>query len=170
MSAARTVIKACLGLNWIALIALILVVTTSHSTKAADRHAGYYYPKPTTTESYRTRAETVEGANKRRRVAFIVGISNKSLSAPYPPTVSMFAKGRVAEKLIIVGAQDGRLNTIYRIRAYLATLTSVSRALPVFKNTKTPENLTFFDLAKMLGFEQVTISDGISVTHQVILK
>jgi hypothetical protein len=30
--------------------------------------------------------------------------------------------------------------------------------------------LTFLDLAKMLGFKQITISDGDKFSHQVFLK
>ena len=73
-------------------------------------------------------------------------------------------------KLIIVSNVEGRLDTIYRVRAYLATLTSSARVTPIFRELQVEDWFTFLDLAKLLGFERVTISDGRDFAHQIILK
>jgi hypothetical protein len=65
---------------------------------------------------------------------------------------------------------DGQLDTIYRARALFATLTAVARLSPVFQNIEDSDRLTFFDLLKLLGFEQVTISDGVGFAHQVFIE
>jgi hypothetical protein len=137
---------------------------------SADKYVGYYYPKPAAIEIYKARAAVVPGANRKRRIAFIVAVVNERLQRPYPPTYSLFTKGGRAQKLIIVGNLPGRLNTIYRVRALLATMTSVARTLPIFRENGVEDDFTFLDLMKMLGFESVTVSDGDSFTHQIILR
>jgi hypothetical protein len=44
-------------------------------------------------------------------------------------------------------------------------MTTVVRKSPIFKQFKVETILTFFDLAKMLGFKQITISDGDKFSH-----
>ena len=135
-----------------------------------DRYVGYYYPKPSAIEIYKARAAVLPGANRKRRVAFIVHVVKERLQRPYPPTYSLFPKGGRAHKLIIVSNLPGQLNTIYRVRALLATMTSVARSLPIFRDHSVEDDFTFLDLMKMLGFESVTVSDGESFTHQIILR
>jgi len=95
-----------------------------------------------------------------------VNIANTMFERPYPPRFALFAKGKDAEKLLIVALQDDFLDTIYRARAHLAALTSLARSTPIFKKVGATE-LNFFDLLKMLGFKQLTISDGDQFAHQV---
>ena len=42
--------------------------------------------------------------------------------------------------------------------------------MPIFQELGVQEWFTFFDLAKMLGFKQITISDGRDFAHQVIME
>jgi hypothetical protein len=154
------------GLAWAAL--LVLLATPAAAAK--DRHAGYYYPTPTTTETYGARTIKLPEATRETRLAFIIGITKKSLSRPYPPRIAIFAKGDEAQKLIIVALEDDYIDTLYRARALLAMLTSVTRTTPFIVDLGLADFLTFFDLAKLLGFEQITISDGDKFTHQVILQ
>ncbi|MCZ6849006.1 MAG: hypothetical protein O7F75_09185 [Alphaproteobacteria bacterium] len=135
-----------------------------------DKYVGYYYPKPAAIEVYKARAAVLPGANRKRRIAFIVAVVNERLQRPYAATYSLFPKGGRAHKLIIVSNVAGQLNTIYRVRALLATMTSVARSLPVFRQHGVEDDFTFLDLMKMLGFESVTVSDGDSFTHQIILR
>ena len=137
---------------------------------AQDRHAGYYYPEPETSEVYEARALTMQDTSRKARVAFVTGITNEQNKAPYPPQAAIFAKGSEAEKLIIVALEDGRIDTIYRARAIFAQMTAVARLLPVFSQLGVEDYFTFFDLAKMLGFEQITISNGREFAHQVIIQ
>ncbi len=134
--------------------------------QAEDRHAGYYYPEPSSQEVYQSEVPGLPGANRQRRIGFVVNIANNMLERPYPPRFALFAKGEDAEKLLIVALQDDFLDTIYRARAHLAALTSLARATPIFKKVGATE-LNFFDLLKMLGFKQLTVSDGDQFAHQV---
>ena len=82
----------------------------------------------------------------------------------------MFAKGDEAEKLIIIALGDQSIATIYQARALLAQLTAVARASDFFRELGVESYFTFFDLAKMLGFKRLTISDGIGFTHRVEIE
>ena len=137
---------------------------------AHDRHAGYYYPEPATREVYKARSQTLPEADRGTRIGFVTGIANQLANQPYPPQAAMFAKGTEAEKLIIVALVDGRIDTLYRARAVLANMTAAARMLPAFQELGAQSRLTFLDLAHMLGFKQVTISNGRAFAHQVIIE
>lgn len=158
------------ALVFLAAVAVWGLAATAAQAQSDDRHVGYYYPEPTSTEVYEARAYTVPEADRKVRVAFVTGITNEQNKAPYPPQAAIFAKGSQAEKLIIVALEDGRIDTIYRARAIFAQMTAVARLLPVFSQLGVEDYYTFFDLAKMMGFEQITISNGREFAHQVIIQ
>ena len=54
--------------------------------------------------------------------------------------------------------------------ALLAQLTAISRTTPLLQELGLADFLTFFDLVKLLGFVQITISDGDEFTHQILLE
>ena len=109
-------------------------------------------------------------ANRDRRLGFVTGITTAQLGAPYPPTHVLYAKGAESEKLVIVALQDGYIDTIYRARALLAAMTAQARATPIFTELEAESTFTFFDMAVLLGFKQITISDGQSFAHQVTFE
>ena len=148
----------------------LFVCFVAPDVNAADRHAGYYYPAAKKTEKYRARARILPNSNRASRLAFVNKMTINTLNKPYPPQYAIFAKGINAEKMIIVSNVKGQLDTVYRVRALLATMTAVARRSPLFKEFKVETILTFFDLGKMLGFKQITVSDGEKFTHQVFLK
>jgi hypothetical protein len=135
-----------------------------------DRHEGYYYPKPTSSEAYVSRARTMEDSDKGRRLGFVSAITQQLADQAYAPAYAFFAKGDEAQRLIIVAYGDGQLNTIYRARALFASLTGLARLTPLFQQLQVEELFTFFDLCKMLGFVTITISDGDKFAHQVTIK
>jgi hypothetical protein len=147
--------------------ALLAAVALASPCRAQDRHAGYYYPPPQTIEIYRPRGETLSDSDHVRRIGFVVELTRQMLDKPYPPEFVVFAKGEDAEKLLIVALKDGVIDTIYRARALLAMLTSVARATPLFQEIGVADYFTFFDLLDMMGFHQLTISDGDGFAHQL---
>jgi len=149
---------------------LALFLAMAAPAAADDRHAGYYYPEPAQTEIYRARAQTLPDSDKLRRIGFVVGFTQDLLDNAYPPPFAIFAKGAEAQKLIIVGLQEGHLDTLYRMRALLAMLTATARASELFQEFRVVDILTFLDLLKMLGFEQVTVTDGDDFAHQILIE
>jgi hypothetical protein len=137
---------------------------------AEERHSGYYYPQPQSYEVYKARAVTLADSDRTRRIGFVTIMTRELLSAPYAPNFAIFAKGEEAEKLIIVGLEDGRLNTIYRARALFAMLTAMARDSELFRDYGVQDLFTFFDLCKLLGFSQLTVTDGVAFSHQVAIE
>ena len=126
------------------------------------------------TEVYYPRATPLPKPIVTRRLGFVTGITTAQLRAPYPPTHVLYAKGAESEKLVIVALQDGYIDTIYRARAraraLLAAMTAQARATPIFTELEAESTYTFFDMAVLLGFKQITISDGQSCAHQVTFE
>lgn len=141
----------------------------SGGVAAQERHDGYYYPTPQTEERYTARVPRADDADRRTRIAFTTGLTSQMLQSPAPPRFAIFAKGDDAEKLIIVGVSDDAYNTLFRLRALLAMLTAYARSSPVFQAHPHPENLTFLDLIYLIGFEQITVSDGRATSHRIFL-
>jgi len=135
-----------------------------------DRYIGYYYPKPTATETFESSLQTIAGAERAQRVQFVTVVSQGTIQSAYRVPYAVFAKGEKADRMIIVGMQQGELNTIYRMRALLANMTTMSRLSPFFQERTVAEDATFFDLLKLLGFRELTITDGEKLTHQVTIK
>ncbi|MFQ5784476.1 MAG: molybdopterin-guanine dinucleotide biosynthesis protein A [Alphaproteobacteria bacterium] len=153
-----------------AVLALVTMLATSLTSATEDRHAGYYYPPPASTEVYRARTMTLANVNRETRLGFVAGLTQQMLSRSYPPQYVIFAKGDEAEKLIIVSLYDDHLDTVYRARALFAMLTSVARLTRFLTELGVADFFTFFDLAKLLGFTRITISDGDAFAHQVIIE
>ena len=78
------------------LAAAMLLSCLAAPAVAADRHAGYYYPEPATSETYKARTLTLGEANREMRIGFIVTLTNKMLNRPYPPGFAVFVKGAEA--------------------------------------------------------------------------
>lgn len=137
--------------------------------EVGDHHEGYYYPSPQTLEHYPSRVVTLPDSDEIRRQGFVIGMARQQLAAQYAPDYAIFTKGDHSQKLIVVALHDGTLNTLFRARALLATLTLVARSTPFFQKNTQPEESTFLDLLKLLGFTQVTISDGRDFAHQILI-
>ncbi len=157
------------ALGLLAALAVLALVAPVEGGKV-DRHAGYYYPAPRTEEVYTARAQTLPEGDRARRIGFVTSLSLQLQSNAHPPPFAIFAKGEDAEKMIIVGLRDGELNTIYRARALFAMLTASARGSQFFVDHHVEDYFTFFDLAKLLGFTQITISDGQRFSHRVTIK
>jgi hypothetical protein len=135
-----------------------------------DKYIGYYYPKPNSTEVYESAMQTIAGVDRAQRVQFVTVVSQGTIQSAYRVPYSVFVKGEKADKLIIVGLAPGEFGTIYRMRALLANMTTMSRLSPFFQERTVAEDATFFDLMKLLGFSSLTITDGDKLTHQVTIK
>jgi hypothetical protein len=72
--------------------------------------------------------------------------------------------------MIIVALNDSTFNTLYRVRGLLAQLTSIVRASDLFREMGVEDFFTFFDLAKLFGFTQITVTDGALFAHQINIE
>ncbi|MDD9909999.1 MAG: hypothetical protein OXR62_09935 [Ahrensia sp.] len=146
------------------------MMTAAAWAQGTDRHVGIYYPEPQTSELYFSPYPLLQGASKRSRVGFTVGLNAIQMKRGYAPTYHLFAKGAESQKLIIVATGDGHYDTLFRMRGLLAALTAEARLSPMFRQLENPEEVNFFDLIKMTGFTQITVSDGKTFAHRVDLS
>lgn len=154
---------------WVA-VAGMIVALAGPAAAQEGAHAGYYYPEPQSREDYVSRARTMIDSDRSRRLQFTQAMTLSQLDRPYPPPFAIFAKGDEAEKLIVVAMSAGYADTLFRMRGFLALLTHVARDGPLFTAFKVEEIFTFLDLLKLLGFQQLTVSDGDRFAHQILIR
>lgn len=152
------------------LLSAAVIALAAQEAPAEDRHAGYYYPIPATTEVYSARSVTLPDASRKRRILFVTELTNQMMNSAYAPPVVIFAKGEDAEKLIITSVYEDGYNTLYRMRGLLAMLSARARTTPIFRAYEVEDLFTFFDLLKLLGFKQLTVTDGDRFAHQITIE
>ena len=155
-----------LKVTMLSLLLSVALIAPAAAQAPRDRHAGYYYPQPVSIEAYKARSQTLPDTNRRRRIGFIINIAGSMRARPYPPMFDIFPKGENAEKLIIVSTRGDAYDTLYRARGLLARLTAFARVSPLFKKHAVEDYFTFLDLCKLMGFRQLTVSDGRHFAHQ----
>jgi hypothetical protein len=152
------------------MFALLLAVPALAQDDSKPPHAGYYYPPGGTEEIFESKVSQLAGVNRKSRIGLVSGLTKRQLDRQYDPGYIMLAKGADAEKMIIVATQDGRFDTIYRLRALIAGLDAEARFSPLFQSSGASEFLTFLDLLKLGGFTQITISNGRDLTHTIYVR
>ena len=155
---------------WPALVLAVVCVAFAGPGRAGDRHVGYYYPAPGSSEVYEARAATLPDASRKRRILFVTELTNQMMGNPYPPPFALFAKGAEAEKMIITSLYEDGYNTLYRMRGLLALLSARARSTPVFREYQVEDLFTFLDLLKLMGFELLTVTDGEQFAHQIRIE
>lgn len=155
----------------LALIALLSACAASPQVTESgeSRHEGYYYPALTSSEVFVARARALEDSDKQRRLGFVAVMFAQQLELPYPPSYLLFAKGDQADKMIVVGMSEA-FDSLPRARAHMAALTTIARQSPLFEDLGVNDSFTFYDLATLLGFREIVLSDGRSYAHRVTLK
>ncbi|MEM6662442.1 MAG: hypothetical protein AAF666_09720 [Pseudomonadota bacterium] len=157
--------RALLILTLIALAAPALA--DSHKK---DKREGYYYPPVSSEEIFAREIPGAPPADRGVRTNFIVEMTRAMLEAPDTPPYVIFAKGGQAEHMVIIGLNDQMFKTLYRARAVLAQLTGNARGTEFFRKNNLQSVATWFDLAKMMDFEDIVISDGETWSHRVRLE
>ena len=150
------------------LIAAIIAASLGGAAWAAGKDS-YYYPPVNSEEVFARVIAAAPLADRTVRVGFTTQITKAQLAAPESPRFVIFAKGDEAQHMIIIALDDQVFKTIYRARAVLAQLTSNARGAELFVN-KIRDDATWFDLIKLLRFEDLVISDGATWSHRVIFE
>ncbi|MEM7506413.1 MAG: hypothetical protein AAF415_06685 [Pseudomonadota bacterium] len=156
-------------------IALTLMTAIAFGGYASLSHAAskenYYYPPINSEEVFERKiTDQAPPSDRNVRVNFMTQITKAQLAAPETPRFAIFAKGKNAQNMIIIALDDEVFRTIFRARGVLAQLTSNARGTDFFINSGIATHATWFDLAKLLGFEDIVISDGQLWSHRVMLK
>ncbi len=153
-----------------AIIAVSLAVASFGGAAWAAGRDSYYYPPVNSEEVFARDLVLVPIPRRAVRVGLITLITKAQLAAPESPRFVIFAKGDQAQHMIIIALDDEVFKTIYRARAVLAQLTSNARGTDFFVNNNIQDHATWFDLAKLLVFEDLVISDGATWSHRVLFE
>ncbi|MDB5410529.1 MAG: molybdopterin-guanine dinucleotide biosynthesis protein [Rhodospirillales bacterium] len=151
-------------------VLLLVLLLPSAAFAGESQHEGYYYPKITSSEVYKAKTRVWPKSDRAARIGFVAQDAEQKSALGYAPRYAMFAKGDDAEKLIVVAFDDATLGTIYRIHALMAELTGLARVSPVLKDADLEDTMNFYDLAKLLGFAQITVSDGRKFSHRITIR
>ncbi len=152
-----------------AIIAVSLAVASFGGAAWAAGRDSYYYPPVNSEEVFARDLALAPIPRRAVRVGLITRITRTQLAAPESPRFVIFAKGDEAKHMIIIALDDQVFKTIYRARAVLAQLTSNARSADFF-TSNIEDYATWFDLAKLLGFDDLVISDGATWSHRVIFE
>jgi len=152
------------------LLSGMVVLASVSLSMASETHAGYYYPEPQSFELYVSPLPILRDVTKLSRVGLLVGLNERQYKRAFAPGYHMFGKGEYSEKLIIVAVESDRYQTLYQLRALLASMSSMARTSPLFSQTGSAENLNFLDLLKIAGFSQLTLTNGVDVSHRISIK
>ena len=152
------------------ILTFLLVLLVVGNAWADDTREGYYYPQVSSAERFKREIGPVPPATRSVRTAFVTEITRAQLAAPESPRFVIFAKGEQAEHMIIVALDDEIFRTIFRARALLAQLTANARGSAFFRQSELRHFATWFDLAKILGFRDIVISDGVTWSHRIELR
>ncbi|MFK7944233.1 MAG: hypothetical protein AB8B85_15155 [Paracoccaceae bacterium] len=155
--------------NFAAIAVLFAGLLSAVPAHADDSRVGYYYPAITSEEEFRRSFPEPPPADRGVRVNFVTEITKAQLDAPESPRFAVFAKGQGAEHMVIIALDDEIFRTLYRARAQLAQLTSNARSTDFFIQNNIQFHATWFDLAKLLGFDDIVISDGVTWSHKIHL-
>jgi len=151
-------------------IAGLILLMFPLNAYAEDRRAGYYYPAITSEEVFdRTLAKAPKAVGPVR-TAFVTEFTKSQLKSPAKPRISVFAKGSNKDHLIVIALDDEIFDTLFRARAVMAQMTSQARTTPFFQKNGIQFGATWYDLAKILGFKDIVLSDGKTWAHKVIIK
>lgn len=152
------------------LIALLFLCLSCAAAAAQERHVGYYYPEITSEEQFARVIVAPAPTDRDLRVTFVTGLTRAQLDAPESPRFVFFAKGAMAEDLIIVALDDEVFRTLYRARAVLAQMTSNIRSNGFLEEQGLRSAATFFDMLQLLEFDTLVISDGNTWSHKVTFE
>jgi hypothetical protein len=152
------------------LILLMTAILIAAPARADDKRAGYYYPPITSEETFSRTINDAPPASRAIRIGFITEVTKAQYAAPEAPEYAIYAKGSEADHMIIVALDDDVFRSLFRARAVMAQLTSNARGTDFFRNNELQFVATWFDLAKMLGFKDIVISDGVTWSHKIHIE
>lgn len=150
--------------------ALALLLLAAPAAAQDDPREGYHYPPVTSEESFARDMIRGPEASQGDREGFVTLLTRAQLDAPDTPPFAVFAKGTDSRHLIILALDDEYFRTLYRARAVMAQLTYNLRSTRFFQEQGLQSTATFFDVLRLLGFDDLILSDGVSWTHRVAFE
>lgn len=132
--------------------------------------AGVYFPPPTSTERADIRFAAMAGVGPQQRQGFVdqVNLAASNPARPVPIVAQSVGADRQTLVLMHLGAEGP--TTPYMARAILARLTSILRFAPAVTEMGLSSEFDVYNMAAVLGFQRIIVTDGRSFAHDVSLK
>lgn len=131
---------------------------------------GRYYPPASSVETPNILFERMEGVGPQQRQSFADQI-NLAASAPgrtVPIVVQAVGADKQTLVFLYIGAEGPM--TPYLARGILARLTSITRAAPAIAEMGLSSEFDVYNMAAVLGFSRVIVTDGRDFAHQANLR
>lgn len=153
-----------------ALVASIAVALPGAHGAQAQAGEGWYYPAPEAVEAYRPQTAVAAESDRNRRVAFVTNVTNFLLQQFFAPRYAFIAAGTEATELIVVELSGDFPRTAYFARVALESMSAVVRATNFAQQLGLEHELTFLDLANLLGFDAVVFTDADRFAYRVTME
>lgn len=132
--------------------------------------AGLYFPAPTSFEEPQIRFPTLEGVGPAQRRLFVDQVNLAASESSRSVSIVAQAVGEDHGTLVFIILGGHSEPTTYLAKAFLARMTSVSRFTPAIAEMGLSEEFDIYNVAAVLGFQRIVVSDGRAFSHQADLK
>ena len=132
--------------------------------------AGRYYPPASSLETADVLFRQMPGIGPRQRQAFVDQVNLAASTPGGPVPIVAQAVGADRETLVLLYAGGEGPMTPYLARGVLARLTSIARSAPVIMEMGLSSEFDAYNMASVLGFGRLVVTDGRAFTHQADLR
>lgn len=131
---------------------------------------GTYYPQISSVETPDIRFAQMAGVGPQERRFFTDQVNLAATTPGRTVPIVAQAVGENRETLVLIYLDAEGAMTPFLARAILARLTSVSRFAPAIAEMGVSSEFDIYNMAAVLGFEQIIVSDGRDFAHQANLR
>lgn len=132
--------------------------------------AGIYFPTATSFEQPEIRFPTMPGVGPQQRQLFVDQLNVAAISPGLSMPAAVMAVGDGRKTLVFMHLGETGPTTPYMARAVLARLTSITRLSPEIANMGLSNQFDIYNMAAVLGFERIIVSNGRDFAHEATLK
>lgn len=132
--------------------------------------SGLFYPAPISFDEPEIRFGLISGVGLTERQFFAdqINLAATSPQRTLPIVAQSVGDGRKTLVLLVLGTEGP--TTGYMSRALLARLTSVTRFAPAIAEMGLSSEFDIYNMAAVLGFERIVVTDGRTFAHEAKLK
>lgn len=133
---------------------------TDEAAIDAKTGEGLYFPPITDTETEISHYSMMVDASpvKRQFLADLINMETSGRGMTAPIVIQVTGENKAV--LVVMVPDTDRILTPYTARALLARMTSIIRFAPAIAEMGLSEELDIYDVAAVLGFNQIIVTDG----------
>ncbi len=131
--------------------------------------AGVFFPQATSVETPAIRFPPMEGVGKQQRGLFVDQLNLAATTQGRAIPIIVQAVGDGSETLVFLYLDAQGPMTPYLARGILARLTSITRFSPVISEMGLSGEIDVYNMAAVLGFKRIIVTDGRDFAHEANL-